>query len=131
MFLRNNQKVNIIVFIPLVLLIIFSVFPVEVFANENENINEYCPDGGDMSYEKFLADSKTQSAVIMQLQVIGELAKKMPEEIKESVGIPWKQIIGMRDMVSHDYFNLDIKTVWDTATKSVPEAKQEIEKYLM
>lgn len=85
----------------------------------------------DMSYEKFLADSKTQSAVIMQLQVIGELAKKMPEEIKESVGIPWKQIIGMRDMVSHDYFNLDIKTVWDTATKSVPEAKQEIEKYLV
>ncbi len=84
----------------------------------------------DMSYENFLADSKTQSAVIMQLQVIGELAKKMPDEIKESVDIPWKQIVGMRDMVSHDYFNLDIKSVWDTAIKSVPEAELEIRKYL-
>jgi uncharacterized protein with HEPN domain len=84
----------------------------------------------DMSYENFLTDSKTQSAVIMQLQVIGEFAKKMPNEIKESVDIPWKLIVGMRDMVSHDYFNLDIKTVWDTAIKSVPEAEKEIGEYL-
>jgi uncharacterized protein with HEPN domain len=84
----------------------------------------------DMEYEDFLADSKTQSAVIMQLQVIGELAKKMPDEIKQPINIPWKLIVGMRDMVSHDYFNLDIKSVWDTAIKSVPEAKLEIGKYL-
>lgn len=85
----------------------------------------------EMSYETFLADSKTQSAVIMQLQVIGELAKKVPDEIKGSINIPWKQIAGMRDMVSHDYFNLDIKSVWDTTIKSVPDAKREIEKYLV
>ena len=85
----------------------------------------------DMSYEVFLSDSKTQSAVIMQLQVIGELAKKVSDEIKKQIGIPWKQIIGMRDMVSHDYFSLDIKAVWDTVIKSVPEAKQEIGKYLV
>lgn len=84
----------------------------------------------DMSFDIFLTDSKTQSAVIMQLQVIGELAKKVPDEIKESISIPWKQIVGMRDMVSHDYFNLDIKSVWDTAIKSVPEAEQEISKFL-
>ncbi len=66
---------------------------------------------GVMTFEDFLTDSKTQSAIIMQLQVIGELAKKVPEEIQRQVIIPWKQIAGMRDMVSHDYFNLDLKTV--------------------
>lgn len=90
-------------------------------------IKEYIKD---MSYEKFLSDSKTQSAVIMQLQVIGELAKKVPDEIKQSVDIPWKQIIGMRDMISHDYFNLDIKTVWDTVTTSVLDAGKKVAKLL-
>ena len=84
----------------------------------------------DMSYEAFLADSKTQSAVIMQLQVIGELSKKVPDDIKQSIDVPWKLIIGMRDIVSHDYFNLDTKSVWDTAIKSVSEAEDEIGKYL-
>ena len=84
----------------------------------------------DMSYESFSADSKTQSAVIMQLQVIGELAKKVPDELKQDIDIPWKQISGMRDMVSHDYFNLDMKTVWDTVVTSVPDTKEKIEVYL-
>lgn len=83
-----------------------------------------------MTYENFLTDGKTQSAVIMQLQVIGELAKKVPNDIKQSINIPWKLIVGMRDMVSHDYFNLDIKAVWDTVVKSVPDARREIGKYL-
>jgi|SRR3989344_6590278 len=84
----------------------------------------------EMSYEAFLLDSKTQSAVIMQLQVIGELSKKILDDTKSQIDIPWKQIAGMRDVVSHDYFNLDIKFVWDTAMKSVPEAESEIGKYL-
>lgn len=90
-------------------------------------IREYI---GGMSLQEFLKDSKTQSSVIMQLQVIGELAKKVSEKYQKDVNIPWKQIIGMRDIISHDYFSLDLKTVWDTAMKSVPEAEQEIGKYL-
>jgi uncharacterized protein with HEPN domain len=66
----------------------------------------------------------------MQLQVIGELSKRMPEEIKTEIEIPWKKISGMRDMVSHDYFNLDIKAVWDTVIKNVPEAELEVSNYL-
>ena len=57
-----------------------------------------------MSFEDFSADEKTQSAVIMQLQVIGELAKKVPENFKESIDVPWKNMAGLRDLVSHDYF---------------------------
>lgn len=63
--------------------------------------------------------------------MIGELAKKVPDELKKSINIPWKQIMGMRDMVSHDYFNLDSKSVWDTAATSVPDAAQKIGGYLV
>jgi uncharacterized protein with HEPN domain len=83
-----------------------------------------------MSFETFFKDSKTQSAVIMQLQVIGELAKKVPEETKTLVNIPWKNMAGFRDMISHDYFGLDLLTVWYTVEESVPKAEAELKKYM-
>ena len=54
--------------------------------------------------DKFLKDQKTQSAVIMQLVVIGELAKKLPEEIKSQIDLPWKLMAGFRDFAVHEYF---------------------------
>lgn len=83
-----------------------------------------------IEFYNFSTDNKTQSAVIMQLQVIGELSKKVPEEIKKEINIPWKQISGLRDMVAHDYFSLDINAIWKTATESILEAEKEIQKYL-
>lgn len=67
-----------------------------------------------MTHEQFLADEKTQSAVIMQLSLIGELAKRLSDETKESVDLPWKEIAGFRDIAIHDYFSLDIDIVWET-----------------
>lgn len=84
----------------------------------------------EMSYENFKADSKTQSAVIMQLEVVGELAKKVPEEIKKFIDIPWKEMAGLRDMVAHEYFNLDLPAIWETATNNVSEAMEKVKKYL-
>ena len=83
-----------------------------------------------MTFENFSADEKTQSAVIMQLQVIGELAKKVPENFKESIDVPWKNMAGLRDLVSHDYFGLDIDVIWHTVKESVPETETSIRKYL-
>ncbi len=84
----------------------------------------------DMSYESFVSDSKTQSAVIMQLQVVGEVAKKVPDSIKTPIDIPWKNIVGLRDLVAHEYFKLDLVTIWRTAQESVPMAEGKIKKYL-
>ncbi|MDE2188626.1 MAG: DUF86 domain-containing protein [Patescibacteria group bacterium] len=84
----------------------------------------------DMSFEDFSKDGKTQSAVIMQLQVIGELAKKVPEEIKTAINIPWKNMAGFRDMISHNYFGLDIMSVWHTVEDSVPKTEIELQKYI-
>ncbi len=75
-------------------------------------------------------DNKTKSAVLMQLQVIGEMSKKIPEETKENIPVPWKKISGLRDMVSHDYFSLDMPAIWKTITENVPQAETEIKGYL-
>jgi len=83
-----------------------------------------------MTFEDFSADEKTQSAVIMQLQVTGELAKKVSENFKKSIDVPWKNMAGLRDLVSHDYFGLDIDIIWHTAKESVLETEKNIRKYL-
>ncbi len=83
-----------------------------------------------MSYKDFLADNKTQSAVIMQIQVIGELAKRVPDNMRDSISLPWKQMAGMRDFIAHDYFNLDLESAWQTVEVSIPEAENKIKNYL-
>jgi len=83
-----------------------------------------------MTFEDFSSDEKTQSAVIMQLQVTGELAKKVSENFKKSIDVPWKNMAGLRDLVSHDYFGLDIDIIWHTAKESVLETEKNIRKYL-
>ena len=85
---------------------------------------------GEMSFDDFASDSKTQSAVIMQLQVVGELSKKVPKSIRADIALPWKQMVGLRDIVSHDYFSLDPKVVWQTAKQSAPDAEAKIRNYL-
>ncbi len=83
-----------------------------------------------MHLDDFLNDSKTQSAVIMQLQVIGELSKKVPEDVKEHIRLPWKQISGLRDIISHDYFSLDIELVWNILDSKITEVHDGISVYL-
>ncbi len=80
--------------------------------------------------DKFLLDPKTQSATIMQLIVIGELAKKLPEEVKNKIDLPWKLMAGFRDFAVHEYFELDLRQIWDTASQDVPLVKQKLEAFL-
>lgn len=84
----------------------------------------------DYDLEKFKSDYKTQSAVLMQFQIIGELSKKVNEEIKNQIDLPWKEISGFRDIISHDYFNIDAEFVWQTIKNNVPELKDGIESYI-
>jgi uncharacterized protein with HEPN domain len=64
--------------------------------------------------DAFLKDQKTQSAVIMQLALIGELAKRVSAETKSAVNVPWKEIAGFRDRAIHDYYQIDLQIAWDT-----------------
>lgn len=80
--------------------------------------------------KRFLADDRTQSAVIMQLVVIGELSKKLPGELKAKIDLPWKLMAGFRDLAVHEYFELDLSQVWDTASRDVPAVNQKLREFL-
>ena len=66
----------------------------------------------------------------MQLQVIGEMAKKLDEKIKSEIDVPWSTIIGLRNIISHDYFMIDITAVWEIVTKNVPVLEEKLFAYL-
>jgi uncharacterized protein with HEPN domain len=61
-----------------------------------------------LNKDGFLANELVQSAVIVQLAVIGALSKRLSSEFKAKVALPWKQIAGFRDRAVHDYYQLDL-----------------------
>jgi len=67
-----------------------------------------------MKWADFSSDQKTQSAVIMQLALIGEMAKRIPDQTKSKIDVPWKEIAGFRDRAIHDYYQIDLQIAWDT-----------------
>jgi uncharacterized protein with HEPN domain len=74
-----------------------------------------------MDLETFGRDRKTFNAVVRSLEIIGEAAKKIPDEVKEKYpDIPWKDITGMRDKLIHEYFGVDRKIVWEVASQELP-----------
>jgi uncharacterized protein with HEPN domain len=74
-----------------------------------------------LSMEKFRNDPKTIYAVIRALEVLGEAAKSIPENIRSRFPtIPWSEMTGMRDKLIHAYFGVNIETVWKTVTEDIP-----------
>lgn len=84
----------------------------------------------DYDQQKFQEDQKTQSAVIMQLALIGELAKKVSKETQSAVALPWRDIAGFRDRAIHDYFQIDLEIVWATIQSDLQILEKEINKFL-
>lgn len=82
-------------------------------------------------YKDFIKDSKTIYALIRALEIIGEAVKKIPDEVKELYPqIPWKDMAGMRDKLIHEYFGVNLRVVWDTIKKEIPNLKPLFEKIL-
>ncbi|MBI4120233.1 MAG: DUF86 domain-containing protein [Parcubacteria group bacterium] len=99
----------------------------ELILEAAQKISDYL---ANFSFADFSDDSKTQSAVIMQLIVIGELTKKLPDEVKQLIELPWRLMAGFRDLAVHEYFKLDLAKVWETVSKDVPLVKEKLELYL-
>lgn len=84
-----------------------------------------------LTYEEFIRDDKTVFAAIRALEIIGEATKNIPDETrKQNPGVPWKEMAGMRDVLIHDYFGVDMQTVWLTVTEKIPEVKLSLQKLL-
>jgi len=84
-----------------------------------------------MTLRTFKADDKTASAVIRKLEIIGEAAKQVTEEVRTTYPeVPWKEMAGMRDRLIHAYFGVDYALVWATVKKRLPKVKAQIQKIL-
>lgn len=82
-----------------------------------------------MTFEQFARDEKTVEAVCFALVVIGEAAAKMDHEDQaRAPEVPWRKMKGMRNIAVHEYFGLDVETVWVTATRAVPALKGPLER---
>lgn len=76
----------------------------------------------------FHADEMMQHAVMRLIQLIGEAARKISDEYREShPEIPWAGIIGMRNRLVHEYFRIIPARVWDVVQKNIPELMDQIE----
>lgn len=83
-----------------------------------------------LSRDDFLADRKTQQAVILNVMVIGEAATQLANQDPELTAchpqLPWKKMRGMRNRMAHGYFEIDLDIVWDTVQLALPDLEQQI-----
>ncbi len=82
----------------------------------------------EMSFKDFIDDDKTIEAVVWNFEIIGEAANRIPEDFKLSyVEIEWRQMIGFRNRVVHEYFEMDYENLWKIKEENVPELMELIE----
>lgn len=84
-----------------------------------------------IDFETFKKTRMIQSAVIRELEIIGEATKSLADDIRKTFkSIPWMKIAGMRDKLIHGYFTVDLKEVWNTAKKDISTLKMDVKKIL-
>lgn len=78
-----------------------------------------------MEKNEFLADKRTQQAVILNIVIIGEAATKLLQNYKEFLErhaeLPWQSMKGMRNRIAHGYFDINLDVVWDTTQTALPQ----------
>ncbi len=89
-----------------------------------ERIEKYAAQGADL----FLRDELIQNWAIHHIQIIGEAARALPQDFRDQhPEIPWNNIIGMRHILVHEYFGVDIMMVWQVISDNLPQLKKQIE----
>ena len=81
--------------------------------------------------ERFETDELVQTWFIQNLQIIGEASRSLSQSTRDlDPTIPWKQIIGMRNILAHVYFEIDLDLVWTAVYINVPKLKPQIARLL-
>ncbi len=80
-----------------------------------------------MTYEAFTADIKTQDAIIRNLEILGEAAKNLSEDIRaRHPAVPWKSMAGARDRLIHHYFGVNLDIVWQIVSVELPQVARQL-----
>ena len=98
-----------------------------------ESINKIFAYVQDMDFESFAADAKTVDAVARNLEIIGEAAKNIPERTRKKSGISekeWIKISGLRNLLAHEYFGINLTVVWDIVQNKLQPLKSACEKMM-
>ncbi len=80
-----------------------------------------------MTASEFKKNELVIDAVIRNFEIIGEASNHVPLEIQRvHPHIPWRQMVSLRNFLSHEYFGVDVSTVWQTAKTDLPALKQQL-----
>lgn len=81
----------------------------------------------DSDLENFVNNSMMFNATLRQLEIIGEASNRLSEDLlAENPSIPWARIIGLRNLVIHEYFGVDDLTIWNVIKINLPELKEKV-----
>ena len=82
------------------------------------------------SFRDFSKDSKTIDAVVRNFEIIGEAANHISKKLRKDFDIPWERIIGLRNVIIHEYFGVDLKIIWKIIKQQLNDLKKQLEKIL-
>lgn len=84
-----------------------------------------------MSFEEFCKDRKTCSAVIREFEIIGEATSKLPDELKQRPSdVEWQDIKDFRNLLTHEYFGVDLEIVWEIIKDDLPLLISEVKEIM-
>ncbi len=80
-----------------------------------------------LSYDDFVEKQMVIDAVVRNLEIIGEASKNIKDDARKKYkSIPWNRMIGLRNIIAHGYFGIDLSIVWRIITKNLPDTKPAI-----
>lgn len=89
-----------------------------------ERINEYL---GDLDFRKFKINYLVVDAIIRNFEIIGEASKNIPNDIqKKYPKIPWRKMVGLRNLIAHEYFGIDYEMIWEIAKNNLPQNRNDL-----
>lgn len=106
--------------------------PVEPFLRHILEETEYLlKNSQSLEYQDFIRNETLKRSFVRALEVIGEAVKNLPLNFRhQHPQIPWKSMAGLRDILIHQYFGIDYRTVWDIVKNKIPSYKNQIEELL-